>query len=84
MANIKTYFPFLGDDQVLYMRHVNARKKEIVHGQTRASQHEWAAKINKNNATNARKPDIFNPQIENNLGLTKKLRNAIDARIGRN
>ena len=44
MANIKTYFPFLGDDQVLYMRHVNAREKEIVHGQTRASQHEWAAK----------------------------------------
>ena len=25
-----------------------------------------------------------NPQIENNLGLPKKLRNAIDARIGRN
>ena len=44
MTKIKTYFPFLGDDQVLYMRHVNARKKEIVHGQTRASQHEWAAK----------------------------------------
>ena len=58
MANIKTYFPFLGDDQVLYMRHVNAREKEIVHGQTRASQHEWAAKKQINIAKGTTDPRV--------------------------